>query len=61
MIDIEKYDAMMSEKNFKKAPGEKSKELSSTLNPNDKSKSIYARDIDDLLKMPYEKSSPMKY
>lgn len=61
ILDIEKYDAMMSEKNFKKAPGEKSKELSSTLNPNDKSKSIYARDIDDLLKMPYEKSSPMKY
>jgi len=52
---------MMKEKKFKKVAGEKSKELSSMMNTFSKTKSIYARDLEDLLKPPYERASPTKF
>lgn len=53
---------MMSSKKFKKVEGQKPQELGSTVKSGkNMERSIYNRDIDDLVKMPFERSSPTKY
>jgi len=52
----------VAEKLHKLADGERSKELGmSSKTEKDKSKSLYTRDLEELMKMPYERSSPTKY
>jgi len=53
---------MVAEKLNKPAEGEKSKELGmSSKTEKEKTKSLYTRDLEELMKMPYERSSPTKY
>jgi len=62
ILDIDKYDKLVAEKLHKLADGERSKELGmSSKTEKDKSKSLYTRDLEELMKMPYERSSPTKY
>ena len=60
--EIDKYDKLVAEKLHKLADGERSKELGmSSKTEKDKNKSLYTRDLEELMKMPYERSSPTKY
>jgi len=62
ILEIDKYDRMVAEKLSKPAEGEKSKELGmSSKTEKEKTKSLYTRDLEELMKMPYERSSPTKY
>jgi len=62
ILPIDKYDSMMSAKKHKKVEGEKPKDLSMTAKSGQHDeRSIYNRDLDDLVKMPYERASPTKY
>jgi len=62
ILDIDKYDKIMTEKKPIKDHKQKTQDLSHAYREEkEKTRSIYNRDLNELLKSPNEKSSSMKY